>query len=156
MLKFIPSRLRARLFHGFFLMTRPMTLGVRVAAFDADGRLFLVRHSYVPGWHFPGGGIDNGETAAQAVEKELDEEGNLRLSAAPSLVSVHFNHQASRRDHVLFYRCHGVVQERAKQSDREISEARFFALSDLPQDTTQATLRRLRELQGDAAISEYW
>jgi hypothetical protein len=48
--------LRSRLFHAWFLMTRPMTLGVRALAFDADRRVLLVKHTYVAGWHLPGGG----------------------------------------------------------------------------------------------------
>ena len=40
-----------------------MTFGVRAAVIDAENRIFLVKHTYVPGWYLPGGGVDPGETA---------------------------------------------------------------------------------------------
>lgn len=148
-------RLVRRLFHLFFLLTRPMTLGVRVAAFDGQGRVFLVRHTYVDGWHLPGGGVERGETAIEAVAKELSEEGNVALAAPPVLQSVHLNRAASAWDHVLFYRCDGVTQTGPKQPDREIAEAGFFALDALPAETTPATRRRLAELDG-ATPTQDW
>lgn len=132
-----------------------MTLGVRAAAFDVQGRVFLVRHAYVGGWQLPGGGVEQGETAGAALEKELREEGNLQLSIEPRLVSVHFNRAASPRDHVLFYHCPLVTQTASKMPDREIAEAGFFPADDLPSGTTPATLQRLSELAGFRA-SPHW
>lgn len=148
-------RLVRRLFHLSFLLTRPMTLGVRAAAFDAQGRVLLVRHTYVDGWHLPGGGVERGETAVEAVAKELAEEGNVALGAPPVLMSVHLNRAASPWDHVLFYRCDGVTQTAPKLPDREIAEAGFFPLDDLPAETTPATRRRLAELEG-ASPTQDW
>ncbi|WP_173426123.1 NUDIX domain-containing protein [Hoeflea sp. BAL378] len=144
-----------RVVHVWFALARGMTLGVRAACFDADGRVFLVRHSYVPGWHMPGGGVERGETVAEALAKELREEGNLELAGPAELVAVYFNRRTSRRDHVAFYRCK-VRQIAPKAADREIVEAGFFALDALPQGVTAATRRRLAELAGAAPVSEEW
>ncbi len=142
--------------HGYFLATRAMTLGVRAAAFDEDGRIFLVRHSYVPGWHMPGGGVERFETTRQALEKELREEGNLLLAAEPQIFAIYFNRRTSRRDHVVFYRCGTVRQTAPKRADAEILEGRFFALDALPPGVTPATRRRLAELAGEREVSAYW
>ncbi|MDF1609721.1 NUDIX domain-containing protein [Hoeflea sp. YIM 152468] len=149
------ARLVTRVLHVWFALSRGMTLGVRAAAFDAAGRVFLVRHSYVPGWHMPGGGVERGETLMQALIKELREEGNLDIDGTAELFAVYFNARTSRRDHVAFYRC-TVRQSAPKPADREIVESGFFPVDALPDGVTAATRRRLAELAGDAAISDRW
>ena len=118
------ERLAVKVLHPLFLLKRPMILGVRAAAFDASGRVFLVRHTYVSGWHLPGGGVERGETAGEALEKELREEGNLAISGKPQLFHVYFNNHTSKRDHVVFYRVE-VTQTSPRKPDREIVECGF-------------------------------
>ncbi|WP_245409739.1 NUDIX domain-containing protein [Pararhizobium haloflavum] len=144
-----------KVLHPFFLLKRPMILGVRAAAFDGQGRVFLVRHTYVSGWHLPGGGVERGESAGQALEKELREEGNLRVNGPPQLFAAYLNRAASRWDHVLLYHCSSVTQDAPKHADREIAEADFFPTDRLPDGTTAATRRRLEELNGSTP-SPYW
>ena len=73
-----------RLLHVYWRFARAMTLGVRALVLDQEGRIFLVKHSYVSGWHLPGGGVERGETLRDALERELIEEGNIRLVDAPA------------------------------------------------------------------------
>lgn len=150
------ARLLTWVLHSYFALSRGMTMGVRAACFDAGGRIFLVRHSYVPGWHLPGGGIERGETALEALEKEMREEGNLAIGAPPRLLHAYFNQRTSKRDHVLLYRCDGVRQTAPRLKDREIVEAGFFALDALPAGTTAATRRRLEEIAGRASFADHW
>jgi len=150
------ERLVTRVLHGYFALSRGMTMGVRAACFDGEGRVFLVRHSYVPGWYLPGGGIEHGETAPEALAKEMREEGNLVIGAPPQLVHVYFNSRISKRDHVLFYRCDGVMQTAPRLKDREIVEAGFFAPDALPAAATAATRRRLDELAGRVPFTDVW
>ncbi|TGP18923.1 MULTISPECIES: NUDIX domain-containing protein [unclassified Mesorhizobium] len=151
------SGLRARLFHLYFLLRRPMTLGVRGLIYDRESNsVFLIRHTYVPGWQLPGGGVELGETLVEALARELAEEGNVALTAPPVLKSMHFNHRASRRDHVGLYLIEAFSQTAPKLPDHEIAEAAFFPLDRLPKGTTPATLRRIGEIFGGEQPSPYW
>lgn len=142
--------------HLWFRMKRGLTLGVRAAAFDDKGRVFLVRHTYVPGWQFPGGGVEVDETALEALERELFEEGNVTLGAAPQLFNVYFNSRVTDRDHVLLYVCRDVRCQTAKVADKEIAETGFFALDALPEATTQATRQRLKEIAAEDEVEPIW
>ena len=149
--------LRARLFHLYFLIRRPMTLGARAVVFDrAANAVFLIEHTYVPGWQLPGGGVETGETVLEALTRELREEGNIELTGPPVLKSVHHNRHASRRDHVALYLVELFRQTAPKLPDREIKGAGFFPLDALPEDTTSGTRRRIAEVLGGAEASAWW
>lgn len=135
-----------RLLHLYFRISRGMTLGVRAAVLNADGEVFLVRHTYVAGWHLPGGGVEVGETLEDALAKELREEGAIRLLGPAPLHGVFFNRAMSRRDHVAVFVVRDFVQDGIKRPDREIAEAGWFSLEALPEGTTGATRRRLAEI----------
>jgi ADP-ribose pyrophosphatase YjhB (NUDIX family) len=148
-------RIAQKLFLFAARVTRGMTLGVRVVAVDPEGRVFLVRHSYVKGWHLPGGGVDPGETLEEAMRRELREEGNITGGAAV-LVGMHLNRRASPRDHVAVYLMRDVRQTAPRQPDREIVESGFFPLDALPEGTTPGTRRRIREALDGAPVSAEW
>jgi ADP-ribose pyrophosphatase YjhB (NUDIX family) len=133
-----------------------MTLGVRAAVFDAEGRIFLVRHTYVPGWHFPGGGVETGETAVEALARELAEEGNIVLQEEPRLHGFYFNVAVSRRDHIAFYVVTRFTQNGKREADREIAETGFFARDALPETTSRATRARLQEIFDSAPPTRRW
>ena len=92
-----------RLLHFYWRFARAATLGARGAVFDKEGRVFLVRHGYARGWHFPGGGVETGETLVDALVRELKEEGNIRVIGMPPLHGIFHNTRASRRDHVAVF-----------------------------------------------------
>lgn len=156
----MPTRLqwlRIKLFHGWFLLRRPMTLGVRGIVHDAEnGTVFLIRHTYIAGWQLPGGGVEVGETMRLSLERELAEEGNIEFTGEPRLVSIHLNRQASPRDHVALYLITQFRQTAPKLPDHEIAEAGFFPLDALPDATTPATRRRLAEVFGEAVPEHHW
>ncbi|MBI1868717.1 MAG: NUDIX domain-containing protein [Methylocystis sp.] len=138
------------------LVRRPMTLGVRGLVIDAANRVLLVRHTYVAGFYLPGGGVEGGETLAQALARELAEEANIVLEGPPTLHGVYLNRRASSRDHVALYIVREFRQNGPHVPDREIAEAGFFALDALPQDATTATRARLAEVLEGAPVSAYW
>lgn len=154
-----PSR-RARIVHRLVtfgaLFQRPMTLGVRAVVFDPDNRVMLVRHSYVPGFYLPGGGVEPGETLVEALARELTEECGVRLIGPATLRGVYLNRRASRRDHVALFVVRDFAYDAAPAPNLEIVEAAFFPVDALPQDTTPATRARLAEILADAPAAPYW
>jgi ADP-ribose pyrophosphatase YjhB (NUDIX family) len=118
--------------------------------------IFLVKHSYVAGWHLPGGGVETGETFLQALTRELTEEGNIAMTAPPVLHGVFFNQRASRRDHVALYVVREFRQDTPPQPNYEIIEHGFFAPDALPDGTSRATRERIAEVLEGAAVSEVW
>ena len=142
--------------HSLFLASRPMTLGVRAIALDFEDRVLLVRHTYVEGWWLPGGGVEAGQTSADALQRESREEANCVLAEPPTLLSVHLNRIASRRDHVMVYVCRNVSQSEPKKADLEVTHAEFFALDNLPSDINPASGRRLREFLEGSPPDPYW
>jgi 8-oxo-dGTP pyrophosphatase MutT (NUDIX family) len=145
-----------RALHLYFRLTRAMTLGVRAVVLDDQGRVFLVRHTYWPGWHLPGGGVDVGETLNDALAKELREEACIRLTGPAALHGVFFNRTVSRRDHVVVFVVREFLVEAVKQPDREIAEAGWFALEALPEGTTAGTRRRLAEIATGSSSATDW
>nr|WP_203236304.1 NUDIX domain-containing protein [Methylobacterium crusticola] len=144
--------------HLVWRVTRGMTLGVRGAAIDGEDRVCLIRHTYVAGWHLPGGGVEPGETALEALGREFLEEAEVVLDPAvtPRLHGFYLNAAASGRDHVALYVARAFAVRAPKRPDREIAECGFFPLGDLPADTTTATRARLAEIAHGIPPAARW
>jgi ADP-ribose pyrophosphatase YjhB (NUDIX family) len=134
-----------RLFHFYWRFARGMTLGVRAIVLDAENRVFLVKHSYVGGWHLPGGGVETGETLRDALQRELAEEGRIELVGEPVLHGIYLNSHVSRRDHVAVYLVRNFRQDRLPEPNREIVDSGFFEIEALPLETTAGTRLRISE-----------
>jgi 8-oxo-dGTP pyrophosphatase MutT (NUDIX family) len=142
-------------FHLYARTRRGMTLGVRGMVLDGAGKVLLVRHTYVKGWHMPGGGVERGETAEDALARELVEEAGIRLTAPPVLVSIHSAHAKFKGDHILFYRIEDWAAC-AATSRGEIAEMGWFEPDALPDETTDGTRGRIAEALGAAARQPLW
>jgi 8-oxo-dGTP pyrophosphatase MutT (NUDIX family) len=136
--------------------SRNVTLGAQAVVIDPQGRIFLVKHSYVTGWHLPGGGVEVGEAVLQALERELLEEGGITATEPPVLHGVFLNSRVSRRDHIFLYVIRAFRQEGGPRYAYEIIDHGFFASDALPQDTTRATRARLAEVLSGGSISPRW
>ena len=151
----IPQRLEF-LLRSYWRVSRGMTLGVRGVAVDENGRVMLVRHGYVAGWHLPGGGVEHGQTAENALAAELAEEAGLKMTSAPALLGVYSNNAKFKHDHVLLYRVTAWEPCPPRAHKNEIAERGFFALNALPEGVTRATRARLAEVFEGAAKSSLW
>ncbi len=126
---------------GWWWLTLPHSTGVRVLLVR-EGQVLLVKHTYRPEWHMPGGGVDRGETLEQAARREAKEEAGATLGAL-ELLGVYSNFWNRRTDHVAVFVCEDFSV--SEEHDWEIAELRWFALDDLPNDLSPGTSRRLAE-----------
>lgn len=138
-------------------IVRPRTsLGVRLLALDAERRVFLVRHSYLPGFHLPGGGVGPGETVRQAALREAAEEGALICREPPTLFGVYLNFALAQRDHVVLFVARDTVQDTSGGRSLEVLERGFYPLDALPANTTVATRARIEEVLHGRPPAELW
>lgn len=145
-----------RFFHLYWRFARGLTMGVRAVVIDGESRVFLVKHTYVAGWHLPGGGVEVGETVRDALRRELIEEGRIEVLGEAELHGVFFNSHVSRRDHVAVFVVRKFRQDRMPEPNREIAACGFFHEDELPEETTQATRLRIAEVLDGKAPIETW
>lgn len=142
-----------RLFITAKALFSPTAFGVAGAVFDEQGRVLLVRHRYMTGWHLPGGGVDRGEPPALAIRRELGEEVGL-TGGVFEFQGLYTRKAGWATNVVAFYRITDAAV--TFRPSLEICEIRYADLHAPPPGCTAATLRRLAELRGAAPVSSYW
>lgn len=149
----IASRL---ILHPWFRITRGTTLGVRTAIINDNNEILLIRHSYAPGWLFPGGGVEAGETIYQAAIREAGEEaGILAQMHDLELFGLYANEKHFKGDHIALF----VVKQFDRQAWKptaEIREAKFFPRQQLPDGITNGTRQRLAEIFDGHPKDQNW
>lgn len=139
------QRVRAKVFLTLKGLWHRMTVGARVMVVDGD-RVLLIRHTYVPGWQFPGGGVGPGETFEEAGARETLEETGYRVTGPMELFGLyHNNSSVTNRDHVAFYVARSFAHEFERKADHEIAEIGWFDRHALPDKVTPATSQRIDE-----------
>jgi len=137
---------------------RPPRLGVRCLVTaqspGAPPQILLVRHTYIHGWYMPGGGVDPGESALEAVVRELREETGIECLEPPKLHGFYF--KRGSRDHVAFYIAGSYRSDGPRLPDFEIAEMRFFSVDALPDGTSPATRARIAEIFTGAPATDTW
>jgi hypothetical protein len=78
------------------------------------------------------------------------------LTGEPKLVGIYSHFDEFPGDHIVLYLVEAWTRTRPIRRNLEIAEQRFCTLDDLPSDTTQGTLRRLREVFAGSAQEPTW
>ena len=136
-----------RVFHLYWRFSRGLTLGVRAVVLDEAGRVFLVKHSYVTGWHLPGGGVEPGETVLEALARELKEEGNIDIVDPPAFHGLYFN-AADQRPRSCRAVCGARRSGRTRRRGRTRKSSRTASLrrTNCPPEPRRRTRARIAEV----------
>ena len=130
-------------FRIYCFIFRPIRMGVRVMMIQ-DGKVWLVRQTYMRGWFMPGGGLKKGETLEEAARREACEETGADLGEL-TLMGAYSNFTEWKTDHNIVLIC-TEFQIKSKP-DGEIAELRAFTLNELPDNLWPGHRRRLQEYQ---------
>jgi ADP-ribose pyrophosphatase YjhB (NUDIX family) len=151
-----PNRVLTAMFRPFWRMRRGITLGAQGAVIDGERRVLLVRHGYRPGWWFPGGGVEWGETLEAALARELKEEVGVSLTGPVELHGVFGNFASFPGDHIAVF----VVRHWQRRGEYwklgEIAEARLFARGELPERIDPGTRARINEIFDEIPLKPLW
>lgn len=137
-------------FRIYCFIFRPISIGVRIMLIQ-KGQVLLVRQTYIPGWFMPGGGVKRGETLEEAAYREAQEEIGAQMGILHLLGTyTHFGEHKS--DHNALFLCTDF--RIGEKQDREIAEARFFPLDELPEGLINGHRLRLEEYRDGLRIPQ--
>lgn len=115
-----------------------------------DNEVCLIRHTYLPGWFLPGGGLKKNETIEQGARREAREETGAELNEI-TLLGIFSSFIQWKTDHTAVFLCKDF--KITGVSDGEIAEVCLFPLNSIP-DNTFASHRKLLEAYRENGSSE--
>ncbi len=141
--------------NGWWWVTRPLLVGVRIVVVRGDDVLLVRHRSGRTPWSLPGGGVGKREPLAQAAWRECYEETGARVQIE-RLHGVFENFYLGVTNYIAVFIA--TANDTLEPRDRmEIAEARFFPLDALPPDIEPGSARRITEhCAGQHALHGRW
>jgi len=120
-----------KIYRFYWFITRPKTRGVKIVIFNQENKILMVRLTYYPNtWTFVGGGVDKNEKPEDAILRECREEVGIKLNEVNLVKTLDFNHEY-KKDTLFIYKTK-IDNPDFEIDKKEVAEAKWFDLSDLP------------------------
>ena len=133
----------------------PIGVGARLMLVK-DNSVLLVHHSYLPGWHLPGGGMKRGETLLETARREAYEETGAVITGDLRLLGFYTGSSRGHDDHTAVFVCEEFTL--GPPTDRwEIIGRAFFSLDNLPAGTQRGYRQVVAQYrQGGGLVVGKW
>jgi 8-oxo-dGTP diphosphatase len=118
-------------------------VGAAAVITDSDGRVLLVKHNYGKyNWELPGGLSELNESAESTAKREVLEETGLEVTVG-SLTGVYYEPQHDM--HHFVFTCKVDDNQPPQPDAEEVTECRYWALSELPKPISDFTISRIQD-----------
>ncbi len=153
-MKRVTYKITHPLIRFYWRICKPKTYGSRAIVLHGEN-ILLVKNINVSHWSLPGGKIDKGETIEECLFRELKEELDLSVNKIEYKLGEYVSKKEGKRDTVYIFIVKIISPNFIKQW--ELADANWFPISNLPENLSPATSRRIMEFKnGDKEIVSNW
>jgi ADP-ribose pyrophosphatase YjhB (NUDIX family) len=145
--KLLSPNMRAKLVRS---TQSSFTVSAAAIVTNGEGKILLLNHLLRPdsGWGYPGGFVNKGEQAEDAIRRELDEETGIELTEL-RLNSIHTSGSGTHIEILFTAQAIGEATVRS----REIVELGWFDLEQLPEEMSRPQKQRIKKTLADSYMA---
>jgi len=122
-----------------------MRAGAFAVIFDEQRRVLLCHRRDFDAWNLPGGGVEEGESPWGAAIRETREEVGLEIEIV-RLTGLYWKPKTSE----LVFNFEGRIKSGVPITSDEADAVDYFAVDDVPTNTSHAHMERVREALASA------
>lgn len=148
------SRAVSLFLQRYWRFSRGLTLAVEAAVVDGEGRFILVRGPRERFWRLPGGPVEKGEAASEAVSRVLRSAVAIEPGGPAELFAVYRSPPHTGSDHVALMVVRGwsarTPNRHGARSRSARGEVGSFSPAELPSDTDPVTAAHIGDVMRGA------
>ena len=115
----------------FCFIFRPRVRGAYVLV-TFNGKILLIKNSYKPGWTFPCGMVDRGESEIEGARRELFEEVGISCTLDDlTFLKEYLSKRGYKSDHQFFYHLSLKDEPKVTLDMREVIDFKWVTLEEI-------------------------